>query len=81
MNNDNKNITEETLETVTGGQHDICNYYEPYRCYTPIPDSRCHIRESVGRCRHLSIEQLTSGKYRYVCAKGCFDYHSSNKLH
>jgi len=74
-------ITEEILAAITGGQHDICDHYDPYRCYTPIPDSKCHIRNPDTRCKHLKIEQLESGKFRYVCAKGCFDYHSSNKLH
>ena len=74
-------ITEESLEIVTGGHYGNDDYYDPYRCYTPIPDSRCHIRNPDTRCKHLKIEQSESGKYRYICEKGCFDYHSGNKLH
>ena len=74
-------LTEENLESITGGHQELCDYYDSYRCYTPIPNSRCHIREPNARCKYLSMEQLSSGKYRYVCAKGCFDYSSDNKLH
>ena len=79
-------ITEESLETVTGGHHNDHDYFDWVRCFTPIPNSRCHIREKPdARCVHLRVETIpkTAGteKYRYVCAKGCFDYHSKTPLH
>ena len=61
------------------------DYYDPFRCHVPLPDGRCHIRNGGVRCVHLSIECLQDNegypKYRYVCAKGCFDYVSQVKLH
>ena len=73
-------ISEDALEAVTGGVYGH-DYYDPYRCYTPIADSRCHIRDPGARCRYFNAERLDSGKYRYICAKGCFDYISDNELH
>ena len=79
------NLNEETLEAVTGGDGDANDYYDPFRCFVPMPDSsRCYNRSSGVRCKHLSIETKTEDqteKHRYVCAKGCFDYLSNFKLH
>ena len=78
------NLNEESLEAVTAGYGDANDYYDPFRCFVPMPNgSRCHIRNGGVRCRHLSIETKTGDqpeKHRYICAKGCFDYLSNFKL-
>jgi len=77
-------ISASNLSGITGG-HEANDYYDDFACFTPMPDRRCHIREGSARCIHLSIEPISDAglteKYRYVCAKGCFDYVSSNRLH
>ena len=86
-NNNSSNsgsIGEDYLKDITGGLGEANDYYNPLRCFLPMPDSRCHIRGGL-RCLHLTIEQIgdtaASRKYHYICAKGCFDYVSDSELH
>ncbi|MCL2003098.1 MAG: hypothetical protein FWG72_03715 [Oscillospiraceae bacterium] len=75
-------INETELHAVTGGGGN--DYYDPIQCFLPKPDSRCRIRNGGLRCLHMRIETMMAGaseKYRYICAKGCFDYLSDCKLH
>ena len=79
-------IAEDDLAAVTGGHHDINDYYDPFRCNVGIPDGgKCRIRNVDARCRHLRIEHIPEfaapEKYRYICDKGCFNYVSDIKLH
>ena len=74
-------LSEENLESVTGGGA-MRDYFDPVRCFLPRPDSRCRIRDSALRCVNLSVKTVAGAKkYRYVCAKGCFDYISDVNLH
>ena len=78
-------IGEDYLGAITGGHGEANDYYDPFRCFLPMPDSRCHIRNGGIRCCHLTIEQIgdniATQKYRYICTKGCFDYVSDCELH
>jgi len=67
-------------------EHNLNDHYDPFRCVAGIPDGgKCCIRNDDARCGHLIIKHIQYGygqeKYRYICAKGCFDYVSVIKLH